>query len=410
MNITIKPSQAKGTVTAPPSKSMAHRLLICGALARGETRVENLAWSNDILATLDCLRALGAVLNRESNAVTVEGGLPEQDGPVVLPCRESGSTLRFLLPLALVRDREVTFTGSPTLLSRPLGVYDQLCLNQGIRFEKSEDRLTVQGKLKPGAYEIPGDVSSQFATGLLLALPLLEGPSDLELVPPVESRSYIELTLAALRDFGVRIIRVGDNKFHIPGRQKLRPHRCAVEGDWSNAAFLEALNLMGSDLKVKGLSDLSVQGDKVYRACFKALQGGKAQLDLSDCPDLGPILFALAAHLGGGVFTGTGRLRYKESDRCAAMAQELEKLGAQLVVEDDHVWVGASMLHAPTEPLWCHNDHRIAMALGVLLTYYGGTLTGAECVAKSYPEFFEVLRRLGIDLEEQKEEQQEEAP
>lgn len=409
MNLIIEPGFAAGTVTAPPSKSMAHRQLICAALSRRPCRVENLAWSEDILATVDCLRAMGAHLSCEGDAVEVDGSdLLTGAGPLTLPCRSSGSTLRFLIPLALTTSRPVTFTGTERLFSRPLEIYEKLCSRQKLRFELGADRLTVEGRLRPGEYEIPGDVSSQFATGLLLALPLLQEPSELRLLPPVESRPYVSMTLAVLRDFGIRIVSIGEDRFHIPGKQKLRPHRVKVEGDWSNGAFLEALNTLGSRVKIKGLIDTSTQGDKVCREWFRKLAKGKAEFSLSDNPDLAPILMTLAAALHGGVFTGTARLRQKESDRGRAMAQELGKFGAEVLAEEDHIWVADSRLHRPAEPLDSHGDHRIAMALSVLCTLYGGTVCGAEAVRKSWPNFFEVLKELGLSVEPEKPEETDE--
>lgn len=400
MNLTIRPSQASGSVTAPPSKSMAHRQLIAAALGASPRRVENLEWSEDILATLDCLRALGASIAREGSSVTIGGLDPFAQGePLTLPCRESASTLRFLLPLALLSGREVSFTGSERLLQRPLEPYERICAQQALYYDRQRDRVTVRGPLKPGDFELPGDLSSQFVTGLLFALPFLEAPSRVSLTPPVESRSYIQMTLAVLRDFGIRVVSVGEERFHIPAKQKYRPHPVKVEGDWSNAAFLEALNCLGGRIQIKGLNELSPQGDKAYREHFRTLRKKKPVIDISDCPDLGPVLMALAAAYGGAVLEGTERLKLKESDRGAAMAQELAKMGIQSFVDEHRIWVAEGSLHAPTEPLDSHNDHRIAMSLAVLLTLVGGELQGAEAVRKSWPGFFDVLRSLGILLE-----------
>lgn len=409
MNLIIEPGFAAGTVNAPPSKSMAHRQLICAALSRRACRVENLAWSEDVLATVDCLRAMGAHVDCRETSAEVDGSeLLSGDGPLTLPCRSSGSTLRFLIPLALTTGRPVTFTGTERLFARPLEVYEKLCRRQKLRFELGETGLTVEGRLRPGEYEIPGDVSSQFVTGLLLALPLLEEPSELRLLPPIESRPYVSMTLAVLRDFGIRIVSIGEDRFHIPGKQKLRPHRVKVEGDWSNAAFLEALNTLGSRVKIKGLSDTSTQGDKICKDWFKRLARGKAELCLTDNPDLAPILMTLAAALHGGVFTGTARLKQKESDRGEAMAKELEKFGAEVLVDEERIWVADSRLRRPAEALDAHGDHRIAMALAVLCTLYGGTLCGAEAVEKSWPDFFDVLKELGLSVEPEKTEEADE--
>ena len=273
MTLTITPSVPNGTVVAPPSKSMAHRLLLAAALSKAPCFVENVDLSKDVQATVDCLRVLGAELTEADGVFTVNGsGLLEDDRPMLLPCGDSGSTLRFLIPLTLLTGRPAVFTGSEALLSRPLEPYRDLCRERGILFDLQPDRLTVMGKLRPGVYELAGNVSSQFVTGLLYALPLLEGPSEIRLTPPVESRAYIKMTLLTLRDFGIRIVSVGEEKFHIPGNQKYRPHRTRVEGDWSNGAFLEALNALGGRVRILGLNGLSPQGDKICLDHFKALQ------------------------------------------------------------------------------------------------------------------------------------------
>ncbi|MBR4727062.1 MAG: 3-phosphoshikimate 1-carboxyvinyltransferase [Clostridia bacterium] len=398
MNLRIHPGRPYGTVTAPPSKSLAHRLLLCAGLSAGESRVRGIRLSDDIRATVDCLRALGARVSLNGDLATVQGADPRRAASAVLPCNACGSTLRFFLPLCLLGHAPMTLTGTQTLLQRPLTVYESLCRTQGLRFERATDRITVQGPLSPGVFDIPGNVSSQFVSGLLFALPLLQGDSELRLLPPVESRPYIDLTLQALRDFGLRITADGD-RLLIPGGQQYRPCDCAVEGDASNAAFPDALNLIGGDVTVCGLNPDSLQGDRVYRSCFRQLQEGFAQIDLADCPDLAPVLFAAAALLHGGRFTGTARLRIKESDRSAAMQQELRKFGCSIVIDENTVTVPACTLHAPTLPLDGHNDHRIVMALAVLTCRFGGVICGAEAVNKSYPDFFDDLKALHVEVE-----------
>ena len=376
----IRPSRAAGVVSAPPSKSMAHRLLIAAGLAGDESLVSGIDWSEDLLATRDCLHAL-------------------RSGET-LCCRESGSTLRFFIPLALLGAEPITFIGSERLMSRPLGVYEELCRAQGLRFEKNGRELTVCGPLRPGRFELPGDVSSQFITGLLFALPQLPGESVIALRPPVESRSYIELTLAALNIFGVEARWEDEFTLRVPGSQKYRPCAVAVEGDWSNAAFLSAFNLLGGAVTVEGLDEGSLQGDMVYIKHYPALETGFAEISLADCPDLGPVLFAMAAEKQGAHFTACRRLRIKESDRAEAMAAELRKFGADISVGEDEVWIRPAALRPPAEMLCGHNDHRIVMALSLLLTKYGGSICEAEAVRKSYPGFFEDIRKLGIEVEQ----------
>ena len=245
MNVLIRPGTARGTVAAPPSKSMAHRLLICAALADGESTVRGVDRSEDILATADCLAALGASLTWEGNTVRIRGCDPRKSGPAVLRCRESGSTLRFMIPLCLLSGSDMRLEGSETLLSRPLSVYEDLCREQGLTLRRESTGLLAAGRLAPGEYSVPGGISSQFITGLLFALPLLPADSRIRLIPPVESRSYLSLTLQALHDAGVMVSWTDENTLLIPGNAVYRPLDTKVEGDYSNAAFFEALNCAG---------------------------------------------------------------------------------------------------------------------------------------------------------------------
>jgi len=397
MNVTIHPGTARGTLQAPPSKSMAHRQLICAALADGVSVIRGVDRSEDILATADCLQSLGASLSWDGDTVRVRGTDPRHSASAVLRCRESGSTLRFMIPLCLLSGNPMRLEGSETLLSRPLSVYEDICRSRGLTMNR-ENGLLVRGPLASGTFEIPGNISSQFVTGLLLALPLLPSPSCVRLIPPVESRSYLSLTLQALRSAGVTIRLADENTFEIPGNARFLPQDAAVEGDCSNAAFPDALNLLGGNVTVTGLNEDSLQGDRIYREYFARLAAGPAELDLSDCPDLAPVLFTLAALLHGAVFTGTRRLRIKESDRGAAMAEELAKCGVRLQLEENRITVPAGCVCDPSGPFSSHNDHRIAMALSLLCTRTGGVIRGAEAVRKSWPAWWDRLRSLGINL------------
>ena len=399
MNVTIAPQQTVGTVAAPPSKSAAHRLLIGAGLCHHQTSViHGIDLSEDISATLDCLRALGAVCRVEGTTVTVTGTDPRRAAGAVLPCRESGSTLRFFIPLALLGTEETVLRGSETLLSRPLGIYRELCETQGLLFRPSATEVTVKGTLSADTFTISGNISSQFITGLLFALPLLKQDSIIRLLPPIESRSYIDLTLAALRQFGVTAAWQAEDTLVIRGGQTYSAAEVTVEGDYSNAAFFEALNVLGGRVTVTGLSEPSLQGDRVYRKHFACLKQGYATIDLADCPDLGPILFAVAAGAHGALFQNTRRLQLKESNRAHVMAEELRKFGAVVTVEENTVTVLPGDFHAPQEPLCGHNDHRIVMSLSVLATKTGGTIYGAEAVRKSFPGFFEALQTLGAEV------------
>lgn len=397
MKVTILPSKAKGTVKAPPSKSMAHRMLIAGALSK-ESVIENVAFSEDIQATLDCLKALGATVVYEESRVRL-GGLDPYQVPdsVQLCCRESGSTLRFLIPLCLLCGKPITFVGAKRLLERPLSVYEQLCQEHGLLFRKTEESLIVCGQLTAGNYTVPGDVSSQFITGLLFALSLVKGESRLEIAGRFESESYVNLTVSALQAYGVAVQR-DENTYMIRGKQTYHSSTATVEGDFSNAAFLEGFNLLDGDVKVTGLTDESAQGDRVYRGFYRELNAGIPRFDLTDCPDLGPVMFALAALCGGAMFTGIARLRIKESDRVAAMTEELAKFGVKSLVSIDSVTIRPGVLTPPKEVLSGHNDHRIVMALCLLCSVTGGTIEGAEAVAKSYPDYFDAIHSLGIEM------------
>ncbi|MBQ3708439.1 MAG: 3-phosphoshikimate 1-carboxyvinyltransferase [Clostridia bacterium] len=400
MRVVFTPSRAEGTVAAPPSKTAAHRLLIAAALGTEPVTVGPLSKSEDILATLDCVRALGA-------SVTLDGGhaviTPHGETADVFPCRESGSTLRFFLPLALLRERESRFTGSPRLMERPLGVYEDLCREQGLLLERTDGGIRIRGPLKTGEFRIRGDVSSQFVTGLLFALPTLSGSSTLRITPPVVSLPYIDVTAGILDRAGIRYERRteedGSLVFRVPGDQVYRLRDGTVEGDYSNAAFPDAFNLTGGSVTVTGLSPHSAQGDAVYREDYRKLAAGPCTIDLSDTPDLGPVLMALGGVLHGVTLTGTARLRIKESDRGAAMAAELGKFGIRTAVGEDRIEVFPAVPVKPDSAIESWNDHRVAMAASILLAMTGGELCGAEAVNKSWPEFYDVLRSLGIGVE-----------
>ena len=398
MRVKIEKSRAVGRVVPPASKSMAHRLLIAAALAEGRTKVVDITPCEDVLATVNCLRELGVSSLIYGSIAEICGGNIKSAMPKgVLDCRESGSTLRFMLPIALLSGNEATFIGAPRLMERPMSIYEDICRERGLLFERGDGKITVRGPLLAGDYSLPGNISSQFITGLLYALSMLDGDSRIRITTKPESLSYIELTRSAMAEFGVEIIWEDERTLYIKGGQKyISPGDVFVERDYSGAAFPDAFNLLGGDVKVDGLDDGSLQGDRVYKKHYEALMTGTPTIDITDCPDLGPILFTLAAARSGGVFTGTKRLKIKESDRAAAMAEELSKFGALLSVGEDTVVVKAVPLSTPTKRLSSHNDHRIAMSLAVLSSVFGGEIEGAEAVAKSYPNFFEQIERLGI--------------
>ncbi len=400
MTIEITPSQIKGEVTAPPSKSMAHRLLICAALSEVESIISNIAYSEDILATIDCIKAMGAAVTPKGSEITVYGVSPFSVGKSIYNCRESGSTLRFLIPISMLSEKESFFTGYGRLPERPMEVYEKIADEKGIYYSKNRDGIRVGGTIGSGSYTLRGDISSQFVSGLLFALPLCAGDSEITLTGKVESRSYIDMTLSAMMTFGVKAEWKDENTLLIKGGQIYKGCNVSVEGDWSNAAFLDAFNLIGGNVTVKGLCENSLQGDSVYKEYFALLKEGAPTLDLSNCPDLAPVIMALACEHNGAILKGTKRLKLKESDRGAVMAQELSKFGADIDLYEDEIVIHKSEIRKPETVLSGHNDHRVVMSLCVLMSKYGGVIDGVEAVKKSYPDFFEIIGSLGAEVKE----------
>ena len=398
----IEKSRAEGEINAPTSKSVAHRLLIAAAMCDGQRSIiDGITPCEDVLATIDCLRALGVKIDYSGERAEVEGiDFIAAKPSGSLNCRESGSTLRFLIPLCLLSGSDVTLLGSEKLISRPQTVYERIAERDNFHFKKESRSISLSGRLSAGEYYLPGNVSSQFITGLLFALSALRENSKIIITTKLESRSYVDLTLQAMAEFGVKADWESDSTLLIHGGQRYTAREITVEGDFSGAAFIEAFNHLGGRVIVHGLNEKSLQGDRVYKEHFKALDRGFATVDIEDCPDLGPILFAMAAVKCGGRFTGTKRLKIKESDRAEALQQELLKFGCELIIEENSVTVKKCELHPPKERLCGHNDHRIVMSLAVILTLFGGEIEGCEAVSKSYPDFFSDIKRLGISTYE----------
>lgn len=401
MKVKILPSKTSGEVSAPPSKSFAHRYLIGSVLSRGKCVIKNIADSDDISATLSCIEQLGGSVTKDGNTVTVIPTNEKQIENAVFDCKESGSTLRFFIPVVLATGaKNCTFSGSERLLARGIKEYEKLFENSDVTIKSDEKAIEVNGTLSARNYEISGEVSSQYTTGMLFALSRLTGKSTLKITGNAESRAYVDMTIKVLKDFGADIAEPEKNYFEINGKGRLSPGEFTVEGDWSNAAFLIALSRLLGTISVSGLNENSVQGDRFSSVAFDALDGENAEIDLKDCPDLAPILFAYAAYKNGGKFINTRRLRVKESDRANVMAEELKKFGANVKVYENSVEIKKTQLKPPIVPLCGHNDHRIVMALSVLAAVFGAEIDGSEAVNKSYPDFFRVIKKAGVNVYE----------
>ena len=406
MNVRIRPGRLRGAVTPPPSKSQAHRLMICAALAEGESVIRNVAFSQDIRATLGCVSALGAKwTDLGRGVIQIEGiGGKEYRGELPrLDCGESGSTLRFFLPIALAVAGGAVFTGRGRLMQRPQKPYFDLFDGMGIEYEQKGDVLKVKGRLRAGQYRLPGNVSSQFFTGLLFALPLLDGKSEMIPTTELESLDYIRMTIQSQELAGLEPPGRENGGFVVKG-QSYRPMEVSVEADWSQAGFWYAARALGSDVEICGMSDASLQGDKRIAEFARLLsREGDAEIDVSQCPDLVPPLAAMAAVRKGDCrITGAARLRIKESDRLATVTAALNALGAKVEEYPEELLIhGVDVLRGGAV-IDCCNDHRIAMMCAVAATRCRGgdtVLLGAECVRKSYPDFWQVYRELGGDMD-----------
>ena len=385
MDITIRPQKLRGTVAAIPSKSQAHRLLICASFSDGETFLLCPETNRDIEATADCLRSLGAEITRTADGYrAVPMGQAPQNA--VLNCCESGSTLRFMLPIVGALGVDALFKMEGRLPSRPLSPLWEEMERMGCKLSRpDESTIRCQGKLKAGIYSIDGSISSQFITGLLFALSLIPGDSRLEITGKVESKPYIDMTRGAMNLFQAP-------HYHTPGQIQ-------VEGDWSNGAFFLAAKALGSDLTVTNLNPASTQGDRAAAALLSALDS-HCKIDASDIPDLVPVLAVVAARNKGAVFTNIRRLRLKESDRVATVIEMIQSLGGMAESTEDTLTIYGTGLTGGT--VNSYNDHRIAMAAAIAATVCTSpvTILGAEAVNKSYPGFWKEYRNLGGNYEQ----------
>ena len=419
MRARITPAKIdSGNITIPPSKSLAHRAIICACLAPGRSVISNIDYSVDIRATIEGMRHLGASIKEDKDTLFIDGIETFQYDGDVVNCHESGSTLRFFLPLFSLTGKRATFSGSKRLIERPQNVYEMLFQEQGIDFVRTYPNIIIDGRLKPGELTLKGNVSSQFITGLLFALPLLEADSKIHIEPPFESRSYVDLTIQMLKRFQIIVEYEDAYTLAIKGNQQYQPTDVLVEGDYSQLVFWASLGVLNHSVETHGLDLHSLQGDKKTIDIFQSMNAGIKVLDdgyqfcpgtlngtvidLNDCPDLGPMLFALATQASGKTtFQNAGRLRIKESDRIEAMETELKKLGCSISSTFGTVTITGPVKLQGNVTLHGHNDHRIVMALSILATIADEPITidDAQAISKSYPGFFKDLASCGIFIE-----------
>lgn len=414
--VKITPTPLCGTVNIPPSKSYAHRAVISALLSGETTKIKNIDLSADILATLNCAKQLGAVHKYTKSSKTVTLSRQNKPKSPLFDCGESGSTLRFFIPIAMALCDDAKFTGHGRLMDRPLDPYFEIFKEKGIAFSLENNILNIKGKLQPGTYTIDGTVSSQFITGLLFALPLLDGNSTIKIKGTLTSKAYVDITLDVLNDFGISIKNQNYSSFAIKGNQKYKSQTYTVEGDFSQAAFWLTAGALGCNVSCSGLNTSSIQGDKeiiniikntgavietTNNTTLKALPSSDMHgitVDADAIPDLVPILAVLFCFCKGtSRIENAGRLRIKESDRLAAITAELKKLGADITEGEDFLEIhGKQTLSGSETSSW--NDHRIAMALAVAACRCEGKviINGAKkAVTKSYPDFFEDYKSLG---------------
>ena len=425
-SLKLYPSNLKGEVKIPPSKSMAHRAVICAALGDGISKITNIDLSDDIIATIDAMRAIGAVINNNSEYIEVKGIRSkdlslDREYERVIDCNESGSTLRFLVPIALAFEGVTRFVGKGNLGKRPLNTYYEIFDAQGIKYEYKEGilDLVTSGKLSSGEFKVKGNISSQFITGLLFALPLLDGDSKIIITTELESIGYLDLTLSAMKDFGIEIINKDYKEFIIKGNQSYKSRDYRVEGDYSQGAFFLSADAIGADVNILDLKEDSLQGDKevidiLTRMGLSIIKEGNntkgnvkelrsTLIDASQCPDIIPVLSAVAALCEGRTeIINAGRLRIKECDRLKAVTLELNKLGAKIEEKPEGLIIDGVKEFKGGVNVWSHKDHRIAMTLAIasIKCKEPIILVDYECVSKSYPQFFEDFKMLGGSFDE----------
>ena len=417
--IQLIPTKLKGKITPPPSKSLAHRAIIAAGLSKGISRIDHIEYSQDIKATIKAMEALGTIIEQHEDYLIINGQYiftKNNTMPgVEIDCEESGSTLRFMIPISIVKENKVRFIGRGQLGRRPLNTFYEIFERQNIGYLYRENvlDLNIIGTLKPDLYRIPGNISSQFITGLLFALPLLSSDSIIEMTSPLESRGYIDLTLQVLKLYGIEIINHEYKQFIIRGRQEYQARDYTVEADFSQAAFYLVADALGNDITVMNLNMESLQGDKAILDILRQMNctieqqdGGikvinhgltGTTVDASQCPDIIPVVsLALAIAKGDSQVIHAGRLRIKECDRLSATVKELNALEAKLIEHEDSMEItGVNSLKGGS--VSSHDDHRMAMMLAIASTICQKDviIDNKECVKKSYPDFWEDFMMLG---------------
>ena len=408
----IKANRLTGEVTPPPSKSILHRYIIASSLAKGISKIENISYSDDIIATIEAMKKLGAKIKKNNNYLLIDGSKTFDkeylNNDSEIDCNESGSTLRFLFPLSIVKKNKISFKGKGKLFKRPLNSYFENFDKYKIKYSYiNENEILLDGELKSGEYEIDGNISSQFITGLLFSLPLLNENSKIIIKGKLESSSYIDITLDCLNKFGINIIKNSYKEFIIKGNQNYKSGNYQVEADYSQIAFFLVANSIGSNIKINGLNSNSLQGDKkIVDFIYKIDNWNKKEkliLDGSETPDIIPILSLKACISKKEIeIVNIARLRIKESDRLRAIVKELSKLGFDLLEKEDSILINSrkdfnKIINNNPVYLSSHSDHRIAMTIAIASTYYDGEiiLDNLDCIKKSYPNFWEVFLSLG---------------
>lgn len=413
MNVLITPSRLAGSITIPPSKSQSHRAIIAASLSKGKSVINNVLLSDDVTATISAMQKLGVKIVQNNHQLIIQGisRIYVADDNFI-DCNESGSTLRFLIPILSLSRQKIVITGKPGLLKRPMTIYEQIFKDRGLFYQQTDKSIIINGPLPADVYKIPGNVSSQFVSGLLFALPLLKENSKIEISGELESKEYVDMTISVLRTFGI-IIYEKDNEYLIPGNQQYKPTHLTIEGDFSQMAFFATAGLIGADIHCLGMSKNSLQPDQKYLDFVEKMKGhftwsnseiifhrsvtAGTSIDVSQSPDIAPILAVLGALSSGTtIIENAARLKYKESNRLSSTYETLKKMNIDVEMTDSSLVIkGKPTIDGGTFD--SYNDHRIVMAIAIaaIRSNHPIIIKNAEAVNKSYPTFFHDYQNLG---------------